>query len=35
VLPRRLLDAGFSFAEPDFEQALRHVLASAHPRATS
>ena len=35
VVPRRLLDAGFVFAHPSFEPALRHVLAAAHPRATS
>lgn len=35
VLPRRLLDAGFEFAHPTFEPALREVLASDHPRATS
>jgi len=27
VLPARLLDAGFSFARPDLEPALRHALA--------
>ena len=35
VVPRRLLDAGFSFAHPTFEPALREVLAQAHPRTTS
>ena len=35
VVPRRLLDAGFSFAHPSFEPALRDVLAQAHPRTTS
>ena len=35
VLPRRLLEAGFEFAHPTFEPALREVLAADHPRATS
>ena len=35
VVPRRLLDAGFAFAHPTFEPALRETLAGAHPRATS
>jgi NAD dependent epimerase/dehydratase family enzyme len=35
VVPRRLLDAGFVFAHPSFEPALRESLAGAHPRATS
>ncbi|MGH8894979.1 MAG: TIGR01777 family oxidoreductase [Actinomycetes bacterium] len=35
VVPRRLQDAGFIFALPEFESALREVLAGAHPRATS
>ena len=35
VVPRRLLDAGFEFAHPTFEPALREVLAQAHPRTTS
>ena len=35
VVPRRLLDAGFEFAYPAFEGALRETLAEAHPRATS
>jgi uncharacterized protein (TIGR01777 family) len=35
VLPRRLVEAGFSFAHPSFEPALREVLAQAHPRTTS
>lgn len=35
VVPRRLLDAGFEFAHPTFENALRESLAGAHPRATS
>jgi len=35
VVPRRLLDAGFEFAHPDFEPALRETLAAAHPRSTS
>ena len=35
VVPRRLLDAGFEFAHPSFEAALRETLAAAHPRATS
>lgn len=35
VVPRRLLDAGFVFAHPEFEPALRELLAGAHPRATS
>ncbi len=35
VLPRRLLDAGFAFAHPTFEPALREVLAQGHPRTTS
>lgn len=35
VVPRRLLDAGFTFSHPDFEPALRATLAASHPRATS
>ena len=35
VVPRRLLDAGFSFAHPVFEPALRETLAAAHSRSTS
>jgi hypothetical protein len=35
VVPRRLLDTGFTFSHPDFEPALRHVLSAPHPRATS
>jgi uncharacterized protein (TIGR01777 family) len=35
VVPRRLLDAGFTFAHPTFEPALREVLAQGHPRSTS
>jgi hypothetical protein len=35
VVPRRLLDAGFVFAHPTFEPALREVLATGHPRTTS
>jgi uncharacterized protein (TIGR01777 family) len=35
VVPRRLLDAGFTFTHTEFEPALRAVLAGAHPRATS
>ncbi len=35
VVPRRLLDAGFVFAHPSFEPALREVLATGHPRTTS
>jgi uncharacterized protein (TIGR01777 family) len=35
VVPRRLLDAGFVFAHPSFEQALGEVLATGHPRTTS
>lgn len=35
VVPRRLLDAGFEFAHPRFEPALREVLALSHPRTTS
>lgn len=35
VVPRRLLDAGFVFAHPRFERALREVLATGHPRTTS
>lgn len=35
VVPRRLLDAGFDFAHPSFEPALREVLATAHRRTTS
>ncbi len=35
VVPRRLLDAGFEFAHPAFEPALREMVASDHPRATS
>ena len=34
-MPRRLLEAGFEFAHPTFEAALREVLAQAHPRTTS
>lgn len=30
VLPRRLMDAGFSFSDPEFEPALRRVLAAGH-----
>ena len=35
VVPRRLQDAGFEFAYPTFESALRAELARAHPRSTS
>ncbi len=35
VVPRRLLDAGFTFTHTAFEPALRAALAQAHPRATS
>lgn len=35
VVPRRLLDAGFTFAHREFEPALQVTLAGAHPRATS
>ena len=35
VVPRRLKDAGFSFAHPEFEQALRETLAAHHSRSTS
>jgi len=35
VVPRRLLDAGYVFAHPSFEPALREVLATGHPRTTS
>lgn len=35
VVPRRLLDAGFAFAHPEFEAALRETLAAAHSRSTS
>lgn len=35
VVPRRLLDAGFEFARPTFEDALRSELAFAHPRVSS
>ena len=28
VMPRRLLDAGFTFSDPDFESALRRALAA-------
>jgi len=35
VVPRRLLDAGFDFAHPEFEPALRETLAAGHPRSTS
>jgi uncharacterized protein (TIGR01777 family) len=35
VVPRRLLDEGFTFAHPEFEPALRDTLAAAHPRSTS
>jgi uncharacterized protein (TIGR01777 family) len=35
AVPRRLLDAGFTFAHPEFEPALRETLAAAHTRATS
>ena len=33
VLPRRLLDAGFTFSDPEFEPALRRVLAAGHSQA--
>lgn len=35
VVPRRLLEAGFEFAHPTFEPALRETLAQGHPRTTS
>jgi hypothetical protein len=35
VVPARLMDAGFEFAHPTFEPALRAVLAAPHPRVTS
>lgn len=35
VVPGRLLDAGFTFAHPTFEPALRELLAQDHPRVTS
>jgi uncharacterized protein (TIGR01777 family) len=35
VVPRRLLDAGFTFDHAEFEPALRHVLSTPHPRVTS
>jgi uncharacterized protein (TIGR01777 family) len=35
AVPRRLLAAGFEFAHPAFEPALREVLAKGHPRTTS
>ena len=35
VVPRRLQAAGFEFAHPTFEAALREVLAQGHPRTTS
>ena len=35
VVPRRLLDAGFTFAHREFEAALRETLAAAHARSTS
>lgn len=35
VVPTRLLDAGFTFAEPEFEPALRAVLALDHPRTVA
>lgn len=35
VVPRRLLDAGFTFVHREFEPALEATLAGAHPRATS
>lgn len=35
VVPRRLLDAGFTFAHREFERALRETLAAAHSRTTS
>ena len=35
VVPRRLLDAGFTFAHPEFEPALRETLSAGHARSTS
>jgi NAD dependent epimerase/dehydratase family enzyme len=35
VVPARLLAAGFEFAHPTFEPALREVLATGHRRTTS
>lgn len=35
VVPTRLPEAGFGFAHPSFEPALREALAAAHPRRTS
>lgn len=35
AIPGRLVAAGFEFSHPEFEAALRAVLAEAHPRATS
>lgn len=35
VVPRRLLDAGFEFAHPAFEPALRELLAQNHRFTTS
>ncbi len=35
VIPARLQAAGFEFAHPTFEPALREVLASGHRRTTS
>ena len=35
VVPRRLLDAGFEFAHPTFEPALRELLAQNHRFTTS
>ena len=35
VVPGRLLEAGFEFAYPSFETALRSELARAHSRVTS
>ena len=35
VVPRRLQEAGFEFAHPTFEDALRAELAQAHSRVTS
>jgi len=35
AVPRRLLDAGFTFTDPEFEPALRRTLAAEHPRAVA
>ena len=35
VVPARLQEAGFEFAHPNFEAALRESIAAGHPRTTS